>query len=1123
MAEQRLPKVNQDDGTWGDILRQYLKKEHIDDGTDNTANGGHQHITITASDGTAGTAPITLTSGTLLSAPAIGAIEFNNDTLYFTKTTGTTRMQVVMDTATQTLTNKTISGSGNTITNISLTTGVTGVLPVANGGTNNGFFTVAGPASTAKTYTFPNANATILTSNAAVTVAQGGTGRATSTTAYGLIAAGTGATTAQQTIAPGTAGQFLKSAGASALASFAAIQLSDLSDASSVVTLTGVQTLTNKTLTDPKIANTIKDANGNTILNLSGQTSAVNNWIMKNRASGAGPTLEVEGTDTDIWMNVVPKGNAGVTIYQNTSGQAAKISTDGTDSNININMIPKGTGRLQAGGVNVVTASSTDTLTSKTLTAPRIANNGYIADANGNEQIVFGQTTSAVNQIKVTNAATTTGPIIAADGGDTNIDLNINSKGTGQVKINGSTIPVDANLVHKAGTETVTGQKTFTAKTYTRDLEIQNNSGDTARLVFNNTDASQIWEIGGNVGGGYSVYNSTQANAPFYIESTAPDIALAVTSTANVFGQKLDMDGNTIANGVVDLHPESDGFSVFPHMVNDIAYNTRLGGSTLWKKNGVTTLPDYGDDNIFLPDATMASYAGLSNPTTDTITVEVTLYRAFNWGVKWGIVMTPWCCAQNVQLEVWDNTAGSWATAYTKTNDDSGMHWASYAASSGHDMTKIRWTLTNFNNPDPRITQIAAIQYNSSLLSGPFAPRSGGDIYGTYRFWPDVAGQSASIALDNRSNQSWLHATNSSGQLTIYDETNDKTPFLINRNTPTGALTLDTTEIHAQLPLNMHSQKITSVTNPTAAQDAATKSYVDSATATLHQADGNLVIGGDFQTDALWVNAWGTQTTEKALPTGGKSHKIISTGGGTSTDFISLSHNGTGTPSTIPGIAPRIFTWKIQLLKKNTNTGGGNIRFRTLCTGWDGSTASAISTIATADLSNTVFQYWDRTHTVSSAYKSIQFLIELDSGVPAGDTFYLGAALINDVTGAVAPTATQTLTNKRITARMTSIASNAVPTYDTDDTDLLDIYALSTNITSMTTNMTGTPTSGQKIMVRIKGDATPRTITWGSAFVASGITAPITTTVANKEHHILFIYSDNSNKWVCLAADAAGY
>ena len=43
---------------------------------------------------------------------------------------------VVLLNSTQTLTSKTISGAANTITNVSLTTGVTGILPLAQGGTN---------------------------------------------------------------------------------------------------------------------------------------------------------------------------------------------------------------------------------------------------------------------------------------------------------------------------------------------------------------------------------------------------------------------------------------------------------------------------------------------------------------------------------------------------------------------------------------------------------------------------------------------------------------------------------------------------------------------------------------------------------------------------------------------------------------------------------------------------------------------------------------------------------------------------------------------------------------------------------------------------------------------------
>lgn len=96
MAEQRLPIVNSDDGTWGDILRQYLLKEHYDDGTDNPVNGGHKTITIRAGTASAGTAPLKFTSGTLLSSAEAGAMEFNNDSLYFTITTGTTRKKVAI-------------------------------------------------------------------------------------------------------------------------------------------------------------------------------------------------------------------------------------------------------------------------------------------------------------------------------------------------------------------------------------------------------------------------------------------------------------------------------------------------------------------------------------------------------------------------------------------------------------------------------------------------------------------------------------------------------------------------------------------------------------------------------------------------------------------------------------------------------------------------------------------------------------------------------------------------------------------------------------------------------------------------------------------------------------------
>jgi hypothetical protein len=81
-----------------------------------------------------------------------------------------------------------------------------------------------------------------------------------------------------------------------------------------------------------------------------------------------------------------------------------------------------------------LTASSTDTLTNKTLTAPKIADAGFIADANGNEQIIFQTTSSAVNELEVTNAATGNPPILGASG-ETNVDVHIKPKGSGETRI----------------------------------------------------------------------------------------------------------------------------------------------------------------------------------------------------------------------------------------------------------------------------------------------------------------------------------------------------------------------------------------------------------------------------------------------------------------------------------------------------------------------------------------------------------------------------------------------------------------------------------------------------------------------------------------------------------------
>ena len=134
-------------------------------------------------------------------------------------------------------------------------------------------------------------------------------------------------------------------------------------------------------------------------------------YILKNSTSGS----------QNVVFKYVTGSGDSVTVAPGAVKLVYATANDGTNPDID--------------DAGFITASSTDTLTNKTLTAPKFADGGFIADANGNESVVFGTTSSAVNEIKVTNAATGNDPLIAANGGDSNIDLAIAPKGTGEIVV----------------------------------------------------------------------------------------------------------------------------------------------------------------------------------------------------------------------------------------------------------------------------------------------------------------------------------------------------------------------------------------------------------------------------------------------------------------------------------------------------------------------------------------------------------------------------------------------------------------------------------------------------------------------------------------------------------------
>jgi hypothetical protein len=129
-------------------------------------------------------------------------------------------------------------------------------------------------------------------------------------------------------------------------------------------------------------------------------------------------------------------GTSGAfTLALNQVGGASVIfgATDKTTKQVYLN----GTDAVDLATVNL---TAPQTLTNKTLTTPTLTSPviNEIDDSNGNEQIIFTATASAVNEVTVANAATGNNPNVTASGSDADVGINLTPKGVGAVTFNGT-------------------------------------------------------------------------------------------------------------------------------------------------------------------------------------------------------------------------------------------------------------------------------------------------------------------------------------------------------------------------------------------------------------------------------------------------------------------------------------------------------------------------------------------------------------------------------------------------------------------------------------------------------------------------------------------------------------
>ena len=317
---------------------------------------------------------------------------------------------------------------------------------------------------------------------------------------------------------------------------------------------------TTLTFTNPTADRTITFPDTTGTVLLSGSTLTLTAPVLTGSSSSAGSILFKEDTDN---------GTNAVTLI----GPAATADVTLT---------------LPAVTDTLVGKTTLDTLTNKTLaspvlTAPKFVDAGFIADNNGNEQLVFQTTSSAVNHVELTNAATDNAPQLNAVGGNTNVSLSLAAKGTGAILLNskvrykeetltGTTVtasPIIPLTIHDAGSAVAcalangpsgadkgfikkfininSGAVTITPATYGQGTTIILAQHETASLIWS---GASWYSIGGD--------------APKFLELTAGTTAVSKVVTTDANGDFKMPDGDKIRLGTgTDMTLFHDGTNSF--------------------------------------------------------------------------------------------------------------------------------------------------------------------------------------------------------------------------------------------------------------------------------------------------------------------------------------------------------------------------------------------------------------------------------------------------------------------------------------------------------------------------------------------------------------------------------
>jgi hypothetical protein len=322
---------------------------------------------------------------------------------------------------------------------------------------------------------------------------------------------------------------------------------------STVVTLTGTQTLTNKTLTTPIIGQ-INDVNSNEILLLTPVASATDYFTLKN-GIGVGVPLHIvaEGSSTNIGLHIQPKGSGLVTIsdgtdfnkgirFRSSSSAASAITLlDAVSTAGRVVTLPDATTTL-------VGRDTTDTLTNKSIsgstnTLTNIAN----ASLTNSAITINGTSTSLGGSISVGTVTSVTGtsPVVSSGGATPAISMP-----AATASVNGYLTSTDwTTFNNKSNTNgTVTSVAALTLGTTGTDLTSTVATGTTTPVITLNVPTASASNRGALSSTDWTTFNNKTSNTGTVTSVSGTGTVNGLTLTGTV-----TTTGSLTLGGTLDL------------------------------------------------------------------------------------------------------------------------------------------------------------------------------------------------------------------------------------------------------------------------------------------------------------------------------------------------------------------------------------------------------------------------------------------------------------------------------------------------------------------------------------------------------------------------------------------